>query len=219
MILVVLQRRLLRRDVFHGNALKPRAAMQPRGWRSVGLHALAYAIVLIGVMPSIVVFIFSLRRTSGPVFQSGFGLQSYRQVLSAVTDPIWNTLTFPVASVTGIVIVGTVIGYLITRRPSRATAVLDGLLMVPYVVPGVVMGIGYITAFNTPPLAITGTGLVIVLAIFIRRLPYSARSTATALKQLPPSLEEAAISLGHSPGRAFLKGTARLILPASWPAA
>jgi iron(III) transport system permease protein len=212
-VLVALQRRLLRRDVFHGNALKPRTPLRPRGWRSVGLHCLAYAIVLIGVMPGIVVLVFSFRRTSGPVFQPGFGLQSYAQVLSAVSDPIWNTLVYSFAAVGGIIVVGTLIGYLITRRPSRATAVLDGLLVVPYVVPGVVMGIGYITAFNTAPLTITGTGLVIVLAIFTRRLPYAARSTATALKQLSPSLEEAAISLGHSPARAFLKVTARLILP------
>ena len=212
-VLVALQRRLLRRDVFHGNALKPRAPLRPRGWRAFGLHALAYGIVLIGVLPAIVVLIFSVRRTSGPVFQPGFGLQSYAQVMTAVSDPILNTLTYSLAAVGGIIVVGTLIGYLITRRPSRATAVLDGLLMVPYVVPGVVMGIGYITAFNTPPLAITGTGLIIVLAIFTRRLPYAARSTMTALKQLSPSLEEAAISLGYSPARAFLRVTARLILP------
>ena len=64
--------------------------------------------------------------------------------------------------------------------------------MVPYIVPGIVMGIAIITRFNGPPLELTGTGLVIVLAVFIRRLPYSARSSAAALKQLSPSLEEAA---------------------------
>jgi iron(III) transport system permease protein len=90
---------------------------------------------------------------------------------------------------------------------------LDAILMIPYVVPGVVMGIGFVTAFNTPPLAITGTGLVIILAVFIRRLPYAARGAATALRQLSPSLEEAAISLGYSPGRAFLRVTVPLILP------
>ena len=117
------------------------------------------------------------------------------------------------ASVACIVVAGTLIGYLITRRRSRATAIVDGLLMVPYVVPGVVMGIGFVTAFNSPPLAITGTGLIIVLAVFIRRLPYAARAASTALRQISPSLEDAAVSLGLSPGRAFLQVTARLILP------
>ena len=105
------------------------------------------------------------------------------------------------------------LGYIMVRRRSRVTAVLDGLLMVPYVVPGVVMGIAFVTCFNAPPLAITGTGLVIVLSVFIRRLPYAARSATAAMQQLPPNLEDAAVSLGYSRGRAFLRVTAPLILP------
>ncbi len=213
MTLVIAQRRLLKRDVFHGNALKARPAAVLHGWRSAGAHTLAWLIVGMGTAPSIVVLYFSFRATRGPVFQPGFGLASYERVFHAVTLPVWNTLLFSVASVAGIVVVGTLIGYLITRRPSRTTAVLDGALMIPYVVPGVVMGIGFVAAFNAPPLALTGTGLIIVLAIFIRRLPYAARAASTALRQVSPSLEDAAVSLGLSPARAFLRVTARLILP------
>lgn len=211
--LVVAQRRLLRRDVFHGNTLKPRPPARLAGWRQVGAHALAYLIVGIGIAPSLVVLVFSFRATRGPVFQPGFGLASYERVFHSVTAPVWNTLLYALTAMVGIVVLGTLIGYLVTRRKSLATAVLDGVLMVPYVVPGVVMGIGFVAAFNTPPLALTGTGAVIVLAIFIRRLPYAARAAATALRQVSPSLEDAAISLGLSPARAFLRVTARLILP------
>jgi iron(III) transport system permease protein len=110
-------------------------------------------------------------------------------------------------------VVGTLLGYVITRRPSAATAALDGLLTVPYVVPGVVMGIAYIATFNAPPVVLTGTGAIIILSIFIRRLPYTASAVGTALRQISPSLEDAATSLGVPPGRAFLKVTAPLILP------
>ncbi len=213
MLLVLAQRRLLQRDVFHGSLLKPRPPSTLRGWRNIGAHVLAWLIVGVGIAPGLVVLVFSFRATRGPVFQPGFGLASYERVFHAVTLPVWNTLLFSTAAVACIVVAGTLIGYLITRRRSRATAILDGVLMVPYVVPGVVMGIGFVAAFNAPPVAITGTGLVIVLAIFIRRLPYSARAAATALRQVSPSLEDAAISLGLSPGRAFLRVTARLILP------
>jgi iron(III) transport system permease protein len=157
--------------------------------------------------------IFSFRRTSGPVFQPGLSVQSYERVISTVSTPIWNTLIYSSVAVFAIVTVGTLIGYLVTRRPQPATAALDGVLMVPYVVPGIVMGIAIITRFNGPPLELTGTGLVIIMAVFIRRLPYSARSAAAALKQLSPSLEEAAISLGYSPARAFLRITVPLIAP------
>ncbi len=213
LILVLLQRRLLRRDVFHGSGLRRPYVAVPRGWRSAVAHGVAWGIVLIGILPAVVVVAFSFRRTRGPVFQPGFGLQSYERMLHAVMDPVWNTLIYSVSATAAIVVAGTLVGYLVARRPSRSTAVLDGLLMIPYVVPGVVMGIGFVTAFNAPPLAITGTGLVIVLAVFIRRLPYAARSAATSLRQLSPSLEEAAVSLGWSPAQAFLRVTVPLMLP------
>jgi len=213
MILVVLQRRLLRADVYHGSSLRRPYVRRLKGWRTVLAHTGAYTIVLMGILPAIVVGVFSFRRTSGPVFRDGFALQSYERVLSRVMDPIWNTLSFSLTATAAIVVAGTLVGYLVTRRPSRMTAALDAILMIPYVVPGVVMGIGFVTAFNAPPLALTGSGLVIILAIFIRRLPYAARGAATALRQLSPSLEEAAISLGYSPARAFLRVTVPLILP------
>ena len=213
LVLVLLQRRLLRRDVFHASGLRRPYVVVLKGWRSVLAHGVAWAIVLIGILPAIVVIAFSFRRTRGPVFQPGFGLQSYERMFHSVMDPVWNSLIYSVSATAAIVAIGTLVGYLVTRRPSRSTAVLDGLLMIPYVVPGVVMGIGFVTSFNAPPLAITGTGLVIVLAVFIRRLPYAARSAATSLKQLSPSLEEAAISLGWSPAQAFLRVTVPLMLP------
>lgn len=147
------------------------------------------------------------------MFQPGFSVQSYQRVIANVATPIWNTLIYSTAAVIGIVIAGTLIGYLVARRRGPATAALDGALMIPYIVPGIVMGIAFIARFNAPPLELTGTGLVIILAIFIRRLPYSVRSVSAALKQLSPNLEEAAISLGYSPARAFIKVTAPLIAP------
>ncbi|MGO4387879.1 ABC transporter permease [Microvirga sp. 2YAF29] len=213
MIVVFGQRWVLRKNVYHSNLIKKPERTPVGGLKSLGLHVLAYTIVLTGALPAIIVVLFSFRRTSGPVFQPGLSLQSYEKVVSNLSAPIWNTLIFSTAAVVAIVITGTLIGYLISRRPNIATGTLDALLMVPYVVPGIVMGIAFITRFNDPPLALTGTGLIIIMAVFIRRLPYSARSVAAALKQVSPSLEDAAVSLGYSPGKAFLKVTVPLILP------
>lgn len=213
MALVGLQRFASRRSIHQTAVARPREPEKPQGLKSWLLHGLVYFIVLAGAIPAITAVLFSFRRTSGPVFQPGLSLQSYEKVWMTVSTAIWNSITYSLISVAAIVIVGALIGYLIVRRPQRATAMLDALLVVPYIVPGVVMGIAYIVRFNEPPLAITGTGLVIILAIFIRRLPYAARSVAAALKQLSPSLEEAAISLGVSPARAFMKITVPLIAP------
>ena len=211
--LVLLQRRITRRDVYGGNLMRRPFVVKATGWRNVGLHMVAYAIVFVGALPAMTAVAFSFRATRGPVFQPGLSLQSYERVIATVSKPIVNSLIYSGAAVVAIVVMGTLIGYLIARRPQPATAALDGMLMVPYVVPGIVMGIAIITRFNGPPLELTGTGLVIVMAVFIRRLPYSARSAAAALKQLSPSLEEAAISLGYSPAKAFLRVTVPLIGP------
>ena len=82
--------------------------------------------------------------------------------------------------------------------------------MVPYIVPGIVMGIAFLESFNAGPLSLTGTGTIIVLAILIRSLPYATRAATAALGQLSPSLEQAAVSLGYHPARAFLKVTVPL---------
>ena len=213
LILVFLQRRAVRRDVFGGNMIRKPEPKRVTGLRSALLHGIAYAIVFIGTIPAITAVIFSFRRTSGPVFQPGFGLQSYEKVFAQVSAPILNTLLFSAIAVTLIVAVGTMIGYLLARRPSTGTSLLDGALMVPYIVPGIVLGIAYITRFNGPPLALTGGALIIILVIFIRRLPYAARSVAASLRQVSPRIEEAAISLGNPPLRAFFKTTVPLIAP------
>lgn len=213
LILVVLQRRAVKRDVFGGNMIRKPEVKVVRGLRSLLLHGVAYLIVFIGTIPALTAIIFSFRKTKGPVFQPGLGLESYQKVFAQVSSPIVNTLVFSAIAVAMIVAVGTLIGYLLARRPSTGTTLLDGALMVPYIVPGIVMGIAFITRFNTPPLAITGGMMVIVLAIFIRRLPYAARSVASSLRQVSPRIEEAAISLGAPPMAAFFKTTVPLIAP------
>jgi iron(III) transport system permease protein len=75
--------------------------------------------------------------------------------------------------------------------------------MIPYIVPGTVLGIGFIVAFNRKPIFLTGTAIIMILTYFIRRLPYSVRSAASILKQIDPALEEAGINLGSPPGRTF----------------
>ena len=75
------------------------------------------------------------------------------------------------------------------------------------------IGIAYIIAFNAPPLVLTGTFLILVLAYWVRRLPYAVRSGAAILHQLDPSVEEASVSLGVPPLRTFLRVTARIMWP------
>jgi iron(III) transport system permease protein len=213
MIFVLLQRYMSRRNVYHGNMINKPIKIRLRGWKNVLAHVAVYGIGLCGALPVIISIIYSFRRTSGPVFKDGFAFQSYERIIFNLSDVISNSLTFSGASVLLIVVIGTLIGCLVARRTTISTSLLDGAFMIPYVMPGIVIGIAFIAAFNTGPIVLTGTAAIIILSIFIRRLPYTVRTTSSALRQISPSLEEAAISLGYSPFRAFLRVTVPLIVP------
>ncbi|WDR02704.1 iron ABC transporter permease [Devosia algicola] len=213
MVFVMLQRYMSRRNVYHGNMINKPTRTKLTGWRNVLAHFAVYFIGLSGAMPVIISVIYSFRKTSGPVFQNGFALQSYERILFNLGDVVRNSVTFSVAAVAMIVVIGTVIGVLVARRTNFNTTLLDGAFMVPYVMPGIVIGIAFIAAFNTGPIILTGTATIIILSIFIRRLPYTVRTTSSSLRQISPSMEEAAVSLGYSPFQAFMRITVPLIVP------
>jgi iron(III) transport system permease protein len=176
-------------------------------------HLASYFIVGLSTLPLAVIAVFSFRNTSGPVFVDGFGLGSYARIFRDVPRTITNSLFFSFSAVILIIFVGTLLGFVIARRKTTASKVLDPLLMIPYIVPGTVLGIGFITAFNRHPVMLAGTGAIIVLTYFVRRLPYSVRSAASILSQIDPALEEAAVSLGTPPARTFRKIALPLMLP------
>jgi iron(III) transport system permease protein len=213
MAVVVLQRWAVRRRDIAGSLIRRPSPQRLKPAAAVVAHLICYAIVLVGSLPSLVIIFTSFRKTSGPVFHPGFSLDSYTRILGEVPQVIANSFTFATAAVVLIVILGTLTGYLLARRDTMAVGALDTMLLVPYIVPGVVMGLGFVVTFNVPPLQITGTATIIVLMLFIRRLPYAVRSSAAILKQIKPGIEEAAIILGAPPWRAFLKVTLPLMLP------
>jgi iron(III) transport system permease protein len=213
MVAIVLQRWSVRRRNVAASMLRRPVPARLGPLASAGAHLVCYAIVLASSAPSLVVIYTSFRKTSGPVFQPGFGLDSYARVLRQVPHVITNSAVFSLVAVALITVIGTLIGYILARRETRLAGALDAALIVPYVVPGVVMGLAFAVTFNVPPLELTGTATIIVLMLFIRRLPYAVRSSAAILKQIRASLEEAAISLGASPARAFTRITLPLMLP------
>ncbi len=210
---VAAQRILVRRRSYAGSLINLPVVGTLSGLRSVAVHAICYSIVLLSSLPAIVVIVSSFRKTIGPVFQPGVGLESYARIIDEVPHAITNSFAFSISAVILIVTLGTLIGYVLARRQSVVSGPLDSVLMIPYIVPGVVLGIGFIVSFNQNPLNVVGTGTIIVMVIFIRRLPYAVRSSASILTQIRTSVEEAAVSLGASPGRAFMKVTLPLMIP------
>ena len=210
---VMAQRWSVGRRNVSGALLRKPVPKRLRPLQSTLAHIVCYGIVLASSLPSLVVIFTSFRKTSGPVFHPGFGVDSYSKILHDVPHVIGNSFLYSTVSVLMIVLIGTLIGYIVARGSSRVAGLLDSVLFIPYIVPGVVLGVAFVITFNVKPIEITGSATIIVLMLFIRRLPYAVRSSAAILKQIRGNIEEAAISLGASPRRAFTHVTLPLMLP------
>ncbi len=106
------------------------------------------------------------------------------------------------------------IAYLVVRKRFIGRGAMEFISMLNFAVPGVVVGIGYILAFNTPPLRLSGTALIIILVFIFRRMPVGIRDGIAQLQQIDPSIEEASSSLGAGFFRTFTRVTLPLVAPA-----
>ncbi len=193
--------------------LRPIPPVRPRPLARGLLTGCVYLVVGLSLVPALVVAVTSFFESRGPVLYPIFSLGSYREVLFNVPRAIANSFVLSSVSTVLDILLGTLIAYLVVRRRSAATAALDSCVMIPYAIPGTVIGVAFIVAFNKPPIALTGTFLILLLAYFVRRLPYAVRAGSAILHQIDPAVEEASISLGVSPLKSFAKVTARLMLP------
>jgi iron(III) transport system permease protein len=213
MAAVFLQRYFLSKRRYAGSLTNMPEQKPLAGLAAVGVNGFCYLVVALAALPMIVVFYTSILATNGPVFTGEFGVSSYARVWKELPNVVGNSFRFAFLAVTAITIVSTLVAYIVVRRETWLSGFLDGLLMVPYVVPGVVMAIGFALTFRAWPVDLVGTASIIVLIVFIRRLPYGVRATSSILRQIKPSIEEAAINLGAAPAKAFLRVTVPIMLP------
>lgn len=211
---ILLQRLALTRRSHAGDgSAAPAERRALAGWARVGYPAFAWGVVLVANLPLLVIVHTSFLETRGPVFGEAFSLMSYETVFSRVGGAVVNSLSFSAIALALIAAAGALLGYVLARRDTAATRALDALMMIPYVIPGTVLGIGFITAFNGAPLHLTGTAAIIVMAYFIRRLPYMARAAASIVYQVDRSVEEASVNLGAPPFATFRKIMLPLMAP------
>ncbi len=206
-VVFLVQKYVSNRKSFSLNALHPMEEKKAKPFHSFLMHLFAYGVVGIAVLPQCYVIYTSFKNTSGKVFTEGYSLDSYVTAFSKLGRSIQNTILLPLMALVIIVLLAVLIAYLVVRRRNAATNVVDVLSMIPYIVPGTVLGIALLIGFNKPPLLISGTMLIMVVALVIRRLPYTIRSSVAILQQIPMSIEEAAISLGATKMKAFFRIT------------
>jgi iron(III) transport system permease protein len=109
---------------------------------------------------------------------------------------IWNTLWFSAAAATLAVTIAVLVAYIVARRLVPFGSALGFLAMAPFVIPGIVMAIGFYAAYAAPPLALYGTALIIILAFTARFLPIAFANSAAAMRAVHPEMEEASRILG-----------------------
>jgi len=109
---------------------------------------------------------------------------------------------------------GVLVGYLVARKAFVGRRSMELVSMANYALPGTIVGIAYLIAFNDPPIELTGTALLIVACYVFRYGATGIRATVALLSQIDKSLEEASASLGAGSGTTFRRITLPLIVPA-----
>ncbi len=109
---------------------------------------------------------------------------------------------------------GILLGYLVAKKVFPGRQAMEIVSMINYSLPGTIVGIAYLIAFNDPPVVLTGTALIIVACYIFRYSPTGIRTTVALLQQIDPSIEEASEGLGAKSGTTFRRITLPLILPA-----
>jgi iron(III) transport system permease protein len=182
-------------------------------WLLFGVAGLVAAVV---VMFYGVILVGALARTWG--VDNRPSLEALHYVLSVGADTIKDTLTIAVVSTPVSGLLGMVIAFLVVRKrfPGRGSLELTSLLN--FALPGTVVGIGYILAFNQRPLLLTGTMLILVACFVFRYVPVGIQSGMAVLRQIDPAIEEAAQNLGASSAVTFWRVTLPLIRPAFFSA-
>jgi iron(III) transport system permease protein len=104
-----------------------------------------------------------------------------------------NSLFFSFIAAPLTAILGILIAYVLTRKSFFGHGIIDFGTILIFAIPGTVTGIAYIIAFNTAPLELTGTAIILIITMAIRAMPVGIRGGMSALSQISTSLEEASL--------------------------
>jgi iron(III) transport system permease protein len=146
-------------------------------------------------------------------FAAGFGIEGTRFVGSA-WNSFFNTVEVAAISAPLTAIIGLLAAYVITRHRFAGRRSFEFLTMVSFAIPGTVIGVSYIVAFNVPPLELTGGMLILVLCFVFRNMPVGVRAGIAALAQIDKTLDEASATLRGSTVRTLREIVVPLLRPA-----
>jgi iron(III) transport system permease protein len=177
-------------------------------------------LVIVSIIPHLgtVVLSFTERPLYGEWIPQGF---TFNYMIEALVDSntslsILNSMVYSLLASFGGIFLGASIAYLLVRKKFPGKSILDIISTMPFAIPGIVIGLGFLYMFSDPIIGnfrLTSFWYILVIAYSMRRLPYTVRSSHAVLKQVHVSLEEAATNLGASRIKTFTSITLPLIMP------
>jgi iron(III) transport system permease protein len=141
-------------------------------------------------------------------------LEHYRVIFTEGLPAIQDTMIIALIGMPLGGLYGIVIGYLVGRTTFISRKAMELVSMLNYALPGTIVGIAYLLAFNDKPLALTGTATILIACYVFRYSPTGIRTTIALLQQIDRSMEEASASLGAGSLTTFRRVMLPLILPA-----
>ena len=132
----------------------------------------------------------------------------------AAWNSFWTTIYISVISAPLTAAVGLLTAYLLVRQRFAGQQAFEFGTMLSFAIPGTVIGVGYILAFNVPPIELTGTGIILVICFIFRNMPVGVRAGIAAMTQIDKSLDEASLTLGASSFATVRKVVLPLLRPA-----
>jgi iron(III) transport system permease protein len=184
-------------------------------WRW-GLFAWCAGVALLAVaMPLFVLMQASFAKAWGRgLALDNLTLDNYKLLLfehEMAMQSVWNTVWFSAAAATMAALLALMIAYIVARKLVPFGNVLSLIAMAPFVIPGIVMAIGFYAAYAAPPLALYGTATLLILAFTARFLPIAYANSTAAMHAVHPEMEEAGRILGASRLHVIRRVTAPLL--------
>ncbi len=194
----------------------------PRGL-SIGVHAVVIPWILFTLVIYGMILVGGFVKTWG--LDNSLTLDHYAKAFSIGLDngvawtgvawnSFWTTIEIALISAPLTAAVGLLTAYIIVRQKFSGQNVFEFALMMSFAIPGTVIGVSYIMAFNLPPLEMTGSALILIACFVFRNMPVGVRGGIAAMSQLDKSLDEASLTLRANSFRTIRKVILPLLRPA-----
>lgn len=214
LLVTLAQKYWVERKSYAMSSLRPPEIIRLKPFSTFCIWLFCVSLVFLSLFPFFVVILSSVTKSQGPVMYFGqFSLKNLASAFQIAPRPILNSFFLATTATLIGVVFGLAVSYLVVRRRGPVTYLLDTLIILPLIIAGTVLGIALAATYNKGMIVLTGTWMILVLAYFIRKVPFSIKTTSSILQQIDASVEEASINLGVPPVRSFLKVIVPVMLP------